>query len=479
MKSRPPVKSTSTPLKQDAQSTSLVVSKRAVQAIDQSYRFFTVTDDPKEPNEVLKVTRKSIRFGMVIFVAVFIFFGAWSALAPLHSAAVTEGTVMLAGNRKTIQHLEGGIIEQIVAKEGERIVAGQILMVLDETTSRANLELIVGQYLAAKATESRLIAERDNLPTIPFNQEIVSKADEPAVQTIINSQQNLFQSHQNAINSQVSILDQRIKQFNDEIQGLQAQEASSNSQLRLIQEEIDVVQKLLAKGQGTKPRLLALQRREAELVGIRGEYNAQIAKARQAITEAEFEISNIRIKFLNDVADQLKETQVSLADLGERRKAAQDKLDRTVIVAPQGGIVTDLKFYTVGGVISPGEKIMDIIPQDDKLVIEAHVALNDIDVVRPGQEAQIRLRAYKTRRVPKLHGTVEQISPDRTVNERTGQAFYKAKIVVNPKEIAKFKDVELYPGMPADVLIVTGTTTFLQYLVSPITDTLDHSFREQ
>lgn len=478
MKHTPSKHSELAKLKEKTQSTSLVVANRAIQTIDQSFRFFTARDG-NQPNEAMEVSRKSIRFGMFVFVAVFIFFGAWAAFAPLHSAAIAEGTVMLAGNRKTIQHLEGGIIEEILVREGDLVAAGQILMVLDETTAKANLELIVGQYLAAKATESRLVAERDNLETIGFDHEITDNASKPEIQTIIQSQQSLFESRKGAASGQVDILNQRIKQFDDEIRGLQSQESSTRSQLRLIKEEIDVVLKLLEKGQGTKPRLLALQRRDAELNGIQGEYIAQIAKARQAITEAQLEITNIRTKFLNEVVAELKETEVQLADLLERRKAAQDKLDRTVITAPSSGVITDLKFYTIGGVIGPGEKIVDIVPQDDKLVIEAHVALNDIDVVRPGQEARIRLRVYKTRKVPQVHGTVQQVSPDRFVNERTGQAFYKARILVDPKALEKLKDIELYPGMPTDVLIVTGSRTFLQYLIAPITDTLQHSFREQ
>lgn len=436
--------------------------------------------DSGTDNEALNIARRPIVFGLWIIIIVLGFFGLWAAIAPLDSAAIARGVVVLNDNKKTIQHLEGGIIDELLVSEGDFVKKGQPLIRLSETAAKARLDLVIGQLLAARAAENRLTAERDSSETITFDKELLEKAKHNVeIKKIVDSQQNLFIARKNAINGQVDILKQRIAQFDDEINGLKAQEASTDNQLGLINEEISIVQQLLAKGNAQKPRLLALQRRGAELEGIKGEYQARIAKAGQAITEAELEITNITTKFINEVVDDLKETQVQLADLEERRRAAQDIMDRIVIIAPRSGIVTDLQFHTTGGVISPGAKILDIVPQDDKLIIEAHVSPTDRDIVHQGLRARVRLTAYKTRRTPILEGKLLSISPDRFVDQATRESYYKARIRINEKQLKSLKDVELQPGMPADVLIVTGTRTMMSYLFSPITDSFRKAFREQ
>ena len=272
---------------------------------------------------------------------------------------------------------------------------------------------------------------------------------------------------------------QKIEQSKREIDGLRAQQTSASDQVRLIRDELRGVRILYQQKNISIQRLKALEREEANLLGRLGEHQAMESRAEQAIAEAEIEILNLRNDFQNDVVDELRETQTQLADIEERIRASADTFKRILIIAPLSGTITDLKVHTVGGVISPGAKIADIVPQDDKLIVEAKVQPQDIDVVRAGLLARVRLSAYKTRNVPPVDGIVRHVSPDRFTDERTGQSYYLARIEIDDKELKPLKEVELYPGMPTDVLIVIGERTLLSYLFAPITDSFNKAFREQ
>lgn len=450
---------------------------KTITVIDKSIHYIAGKDSGVS-NEVLNNARGPIVFGIWVLIIVFGVFGTWAALAPIDSAAVARGTVVLNSSRKTLQHLEGGIIDEILVHEGDFVEAGQPLIRLNDTSAKARLDMIVSQLLTAKAMESRLIAERDSLDVITFDKEVLANQDNPDIRKIIEGQHQLFITRKANIEGQTNILKQRMAQLDDEIVGLQAQEDSAGNQLKLINEEISVVQKLLEKGNAQRPRLLALQRQGANLQGTKGQYQAQIAKAKQAITEAELQITNTQTRFINEVMDSLKETQVQIADLEERRRAAQDILDRIIIAAPQSGIVTDLQFHTKGGVITPGAKIMDLVPQDDQLVVEARVSLQDRDIIYENLKARIRLTAYPTRRIPIIEGVVTQISPDKFVDNMTHESYYKVRITIDEKELHNLKDVELQPGMPVDVLIVTGARSLVSYIMSPITNSFSRAFRE-
>ncbi len=466
-------------LKQQAFKKSELIARDTIHWVDKSIHYIAMKES-RTDDEVLNYSRGPIAFGVWVLIFTFGFFGIWSVTAKLDSAAIARGMVILDDNRKTIQHLEGGIIEEILVKEGQTVKAGDILLKLNTTNTKARLELVQSQLFSARAAEARLTAERDDLTEIPFNEEVLKVAEEnPEIKSIVESQRRLFASRQAALKGQVDIFNQRIAQFNDQITGLEAQEKAVRSQLALINEEVAVVKQLLKNGNANRPRLLALQRNAADLGGSQGEYLSLISKARQSITEAELSISNVKNDFLNKTVAELKETQVQLADLEERRRAMKDVMDRTDIIAPQSGIITDLQFHTKGGVIAPGVKIMDIVPQDDKLIIEAHVRPQDIDIVRPELPARVRLTAFKSRNTPLLKGEVVQVSPDRFTDQRTNEAFYKARIMVDEKQLHSLRHVELYPGMPADVLIVTGSRTFMSYLMSPLTDVFINAFREQ
>lgn len=451
-----------------------------VRQIDKMADWFTPLPNDMKPDSPEYYARRSIRLGLWMIVLVFGIFGLWSAFAPLNSAAIASGKVILDSNKKTIQHLEGGIVDAIMIKEGKTVNKGDVLLRLDETTAKARYDLLRKQYLTLKATEARLIAERDDIENITFPEDLLTiEANDAAAKESLENQRRLFESRQSSVKGKIAVLKQRIEQFKDEIKGLSAQAESNRHQIGFVTQEIDSVAQLVASNNAPRSRLLALQRQKAALEGEYGEAVAGMSRAKQSIGEAEIEIINTSNTFLNQVNEEFKETLTSLSDVEERIRASEDMFTRINILAPITGRITDLQVHTVGGVIKPGEKLMDIIPQDDILIVEAMVQPQDIDVVREGLEASVRLTAYKARFVPPIKGKVANVSADRFDDPQRGLSYYKARVVVDRGELDALKNVELYPGMPTDVLIVTGERTLLQYLFSPIRESFSKSFREE
>jgi HlyD family type I secretion membrane fusion protein len=425
-------------------------------------------------------SRKVIRQGLWLAFVLFGIGGIWSALAPLNSAAVAVGQIVVDSNRKIIQHLEGGIIEAILVQEGQTVEAGQVLVRLQETASKSKLESLRHQYIVALATETRLMAERDASEAVDYTQAVAEAgSDAGAIREITENQDRLFKAHRSALQSQASILGKKINEYRHEIEGLSVQEKSQTSELKMLDEEIATVKKLLASGNATKTRLFELQRQSENLRGEHGRNIAASAQAEQAIAETELEIVKLQQQGLSEIVKELKDTQLNIADLKERIRASSDVFDRIAITAPLTGVVTNLSVHTIGGVISPGEKLMEIVPTGDKLIIEARVLPEDIDVVHPGLMAHVRLSAYKSRHVPTVSGKVMTISADRITDERSNTSYYLARIETDVRELANLQQVKLYPGMPADVLIITGSRTLLAYLFNPIMETMNRSFREQ
>lgn len=424
------------------------------------------------------VARGPILVGGWLIILVFGFLGLWSAIAPLASAAIAPGKIILSGNKKTIQHLEGGIVEKIYVREGQAVAAGEPLIRLNETAARARLDLFRKQYQAAIAAEARLLAERDGKESIVFPTELTTSDNIDELKEILESQRRLFDSRRLSIQGKRNLLEQKKLQLKQEIAGLQAQVDSATRQIDLLGEEISAVDKLLKQGNAQRPRLLALQRQQANLEGERGEYKASISRAEQAIAEADIEMLNIENEFANTVAAEMKETVEKIADLQERLKASGDVIDRIIISAPMAGVVTGLKMHTIGGVIAPGNPLMDIVPIDE-LLVEASVSPKDIDVVRPGLKARVQLTAYKTRNVPPLEAEVLYVSADRVDDPNTGASYYPTRLRISDQELESHKNIELTPGMPADALIVTGERTLLGYLMAPITESFRKAFREE
>lgn len=416
-------------------------------------------------------------FGITVFVLFFGGLGAWGAFAPLESAAIAQGYVAVEGNRKQVQHLEGGIIAELFVREGETVERGRPLVHLDETQARANLEVIRSQLRASVALEARLIAERDNLPKVSYPDWLIRETEERADREVLDAQDRIFSARVDGIQSQTRILKQRSGQIEEEIRGLQAELKAQGRSLALIREEEQAVGELVAKGLERKPRLLGLQRQVSELEGAIAQNVARIARARQAIGENELKIIDLRIQILNDASQKLREEQVRISDLTERRRAAEDMLTRTMIVAPTSGRVVNLKTLTVGGVVVPRDTIMDIIPQDDTLIVEAQVAPGDIDVVKAGLPVQLRFTALNQRSTPIIMGQVTTVSADRQIDQRSGNPYFTTRISIDPVQPG-LSELVLYPGMPAEAMIITGRRTALQYLIKPISSSMGRAMRE-
>ena len=423
--------------------------------------------------------RVAIALGIFVIVAFFGVFGVWAALAPLSTAAIAMGEVAVESKRKTVQHLEGGIVEQILVRDGDRVAAGQVLITLDQVQPRAVLAVQEGRLLAARTLEARLIAERDGAKQITFPADIVARRDEPEVRTLMDGQRRIFEVRHKSLANQIAILRKRDSQVAEEIRGMQAQIKSDDDQLALIFDEMAGVRTLVDKGLMPRPRLLSLQRRAAEIQGGRGRAVAAIARARQTIGETRLKIEELRTSGINDVVRELREVQAELFDLVERVNAARDGLRRTRIVAPIAGTVVNQRIATTGGVIAPGEPLLDIVPSLDELVIEARVHPEDIDVVTPGLDAEVRFTAFSQRNLPPIIGKVVSVSADRLIDEVTKAPYFQARVMLTEDIDQKLQGASLLPGMQTEVMIVTGKRTALSYFFKPVTDSFNRAFREQ
>jgi HlyD family type I secretion membrane fusion protein len=442
---------------------------------------------PALPDETVVALRRNARglnrlslIGGAV-IGVFIFgFGAWAAVAPLASAAVAQGTVSPEGNKRTIQHLEGGIIRELTVQDGDKVKAGDTLLVLDATRDTATYDTVQMQRIADMAALARLDAEQVGAPQITMPQEVVdATANDPVGAALVKAQEEQFISRRESITGQKSILEQRVNQSQSDINGLKAQIQSSETQLELIQQEIDSVAPLVTKGLETKPHLLQLQRGQAQIVGQKASDTSSIAKAEQTIGESQMRILALDSDFRDKIAEERSNTQKELAQLDEKLRAAGDVVTRTRIVAPLDGTVVGLKFHTIGGVVSPGAPIMEIVPSSEKLVIDVQVQPNDIDVVREGQSAMVHFSAYHQRNMPRIDGTVVYVAADSTQDEATKRSFFLAKVEVDPALLKRVApQVNLSAGMPADVSIMTGTRTALQYAVDPLMNAFHRSFIE-
>ena len=429
----------------------------------------------KKPN-----SRFFVIFGIIVLVIFFGGFALWSTLAPIESAAIASGKVVVTGNRRTIQHLEGGIVQKINVIDGENVHKGQLLVSLENTHAHAAFKLTQGELFRLMSIEARLTAERDNAENIDFNQKLIQASkNNQKVKKLIESQNKIFKTNQASFTGNISILKQQIIQLQEQIKGANSQLESTIKQYDLIQEEVVAVKELSEKRLIEKPKLLELQRSAARLQGIRGETVSKIAVLNQKIGETQTKIHTMKADRLKEILSQLRESHQAIADLMKKEIIEGDVLKRTEIRSPQNGTIVDMKVHTIGGVIKPGEQLMDIVPQE-QLVIDARVSPMDIDIVHKGLIAKVDLVAFKTRNTPTLKGKVVSVSADSFTDEKTGELYYRAKIELNEEELKSLsKAQELYPGMPVQVMIITDNRTFFSYLFTPVKDSFGRAFREQ
>jgi membrane fusion protein, type I secretion system len=413
-------------------------------------------------------------------IAVFFFgIGGWAAYAPLNGAVIAPAVVKVEGNRKTIQHLDGGIVKELLVHEGEWVSPGQRLIVLEDTQARAAVDVLSQQYYVLRAQEARLRAERDGDKEISFPYELTSERDGLAIRKILDTETKQFEIRRTGLEGQVSVLKQRIAQLQEQIAGAQAQQTAVKESLAIIAAELKDQNFLLAKGLAQRPRVLELERTAAGLRGQQGDLIGTIAKVGQAIGEMELLIVQARNDRMTEVAKDLREAQAKLADVSPRLQAAGDVLGRITIRSPYTGNVVDLSVFSVGGVIQRGEKIMDIVPSQNSLVIEANINVDDIHDIHPGMRAELHFTAYKQRVIPVIHGNVIDVSADRLTDKRTGTPYYTALINVDEQELAASKEVRLHPGMAVTAMIPTKERTALDYLIGPIVASFDQSFRQK
>ncbi len=420
-----------------------------------------------------------ITAGMLVILLGFGGFGAWSAVAPLKSGAIAPGVISVESNRKTIQHLEGGIIDEIHVEEGGLVAADQLLITLDDTKPNAEVELLRGQFMVTLANESQLLAKRDGAEAITFPEELMALQDDPRLAEILRTHQNAFDAERLAIEGKKDIFGEQIAQANEEIEVLKAQIKSFKEQLRLISLEVRDVKTLVDKGLARRPRLLALQRTAAQLNGEIQSNAALITRAKQRISETELKIIDLENSAREQAVSQLRDVQRLLSDLRERLRAAEAVLARTKIRAPQEGYIVNLQFFTRGGVVRPGEPILDLVPKGDTLIVETELDPQYIDTVYPGLPAIVTLSAFNRRTTPSLTGEVIHVSADRFEDQRTGRPYYMARVRIDAEELAALEDLTLAPGMPAEVMIVTGERTALDYLIQPVRDSMRRAFTEE
>jgi membrane fusion protein, epimerase transport system len=428
------------------------------------------------PNES---ARGAIITGLMVLAAFFIGLGGWAAVAPLNGAVVAPAVVKVEGNRKTIQHLDGGIVKELRVKEGDRVEIGQTLIALEETQAQAALDVLTQQANVLRAQEARLLAERDGAAAIGFPEELATRRNDPRVAKILATEAKQFDIRRIGLDGQISVLKQRIEQLGEQIRGAEAQQLAAGQSLAIIAAELKDQNFLLEKGLTQRSRVLDLERTAAGLRGQQGDITGSIARVRQAIGEMELQIIQAWNERMTDVAKDLREAQAKLADVVPRLQAARDVLDHTNIRSPYGGYIVDLAVFSVGGVIQRGEKVMDIVPSQNHLVAEAMVNVDDIHEVHPGMRAEMHFTAYKQRVIPIIHGDVVDVSADRLTDKRTGTPYYTALVRVDESELAASKEVVLTPGMAVTVMIPTTERTALDYLLGPVVASFDQSFRQK
>lgn len=432
---------------------------------------------PKPRVELARVVRGPRWLGYAAALLLVGGFGTWAYGARLATAAIAAGVVSPDGYRKTIQHLEGGIVRTIHVAEGDTVAIGDPLVTLDDTQAMARRQELRDRYIDLRAIEGRLLAEKQGLDKIAVPAELLAMA-ESAYRRAIDDQAALLKSRLTSQAGRELILNQRIKQVEEEIAGLNEMIAAEEEQIGLLEQETGNVKKLYEKGLERLPRLLELQRERASVVTQRAANRAQIAQNRQVIGETQMQLLALRDQVAESVSEDLSKVRGELAELSSQLASREDVLARTVITAPIAGTVMHVRVTTVSGIVKAGETILEIVPQSSKLVIDARLRPIDIDTVFPGMQARVLLTAYRQRNLPQIHGVLRSVSADSLLDDRSGQSYFLAKVEVDRTSLAALGDIRMLPGMPAEIMLLSGEQTLLDYIVSPITDSLDHSFRE-
>lgn len=417
--------------------------------------------------------------GLAILVLFFGGFVGWAAYAPLASAVVAAGTLKIEGNRKSVQHLDGGVVSDIKVSDGDEVQPGQVLIQLDDTRARADYTSFSQQYDSLRAQESRLTAESTGADIV-FPADMVQRASDPTVTAAMQGQKKLREARAAALQSQFETGKKRIAEYQAQITGNHGQIASREAQRQSMEKELRGLKDLYEKGIISQTRVLDLQRNSERLQGEENELQADIGRTEQSINQTKAQTDSVRQEWLSQVANELRDTQIKVSDIYQHMLSAKDVLDRTQIKAPVAGTVFGMTIFTKGAVIPRGETIMEIEPHEQQMRVDAPVRPEDIDQVREGMDAEVKLTALKQRDLPIITGKVTYVSPDRQVESHTGKPYYTVYVKIDEDSLAKApKHIDLYPGMPASIVVATGRRTALQYMIQPLIDSMSAAFRER
>jgi HlyD family secretion protein len=436
-----------------------------------------MSDEPKSSTP-RSISRHTLA-GLVIVIVLAGGVGGWAGTMTLSGALIAQGSVVVDSNVKKVQHPTGGIVGELRVRDGDRVKQGDIVVRLDDTVTRANLAIVTKGLDELYARKARLESERDGASAVKFPAELLARTKDPDIASIVNGERRLFDLRYTARTGQKAQLRQRIEQLNEEVRGLKAQHVSKEKETKLIDREKEGVYDLWRQKLVPLTKLTELERAAARLEGEAAQLIAQTAQAAGKISETELQIIQIDRDLSSEVAKETREIDGKIGEFVERKVTAEDQLKRIEIRSPQDGMVFQSNVHTVGGVITAGDAMMMIVPDADNLTVEAKVNPQDIDQVRTGQVALLRLSAFNQRTTPEIYGTVTRISADASTDQRTGQTYYTVRIGMPADEVAKLGDVRMVPGMPVEAFVQTGDRTMISYLVKPLHDQLMRMFREK
>ena len=420
--------------------------------------------------------------GLSAVIILFVGLGLWSVYAPLESAAVGPGVVVLENYRIAVDHLEGGIVREVHAREGQLVVKGEVLLTLQDVQARAQLEQVKGQWIVASAREDRLLAQRHRLSRVVFSPDLLVHAEDARVADAMRVQEETYRVRQRALQSEVTLYERQIAQLREKVQGLKEQRAMREQLVGSFEKERADFEALAKEGYAERQKVREMERNLALNDGQRSSLSTDIAATEVEISATEVKILQAQQNFEREVAKEFAEVQTELFALQEKKRALEDTLKRTVVVAPQQGVVHALSVHAPGEVLKPGSHMLDIVPGNERLIVEAKLSPQDIDQVQIGQMAEVRFTAFKQRDMPKIEGRLTTLSADRMIEESGGiqQPYYLGRVeitVAGLQQLAERK-LQLLAGMPADVLVKTGERTFWHYLTAPLTDMVGRSMKE-
>ncbi len=415
--------------------------------------------------------------GLTILLIFLVGATAWASSAKLASAIIAVGQLKVDSNRKQIQHLDGGIVNQILVSDGQSVKKGDTLVILDPVQAKSSLGIVAGALFTAELKRSRLQAERDNTEQPDFTRFLHREHEDK--NSVIDAQQSLFSIRRSVQVSQQEILHQQIENLKSQISGFESQQASTQTQIEISMDELVNLRNLKARGLVGNERLLELERNLAQLEGRAGELVSSIASAKASIDEKRLELIRVKRSFHEQVLAELQDVESEIIDLQERANAATHHLQQMVVKAPVDGLIVGLNVHTEGGVVVPGQLLMEIVPDNDALIVEGQVLPTDVDDLLVGQSARVKLSGLQQRTTPELIGKLQYVSADSMLDERSGMTYFIIRVSIAAEELAKLPSEGLIPGMPAEVFVQTGERTALEYLLQPLSDTIDRAWREK